>query len=72
MKGMLRFEWLKIEEGKTTGNPQRIISNWFHKKRMQNSYLFCRCQKDFRVSYADCGFDHCKAAKNSVGTFLAI
>ena len=38
---MPSFEWLKIKEGETKGNPQKfqkfpIISGLFHKKRMHD------------------------------------
>ena len=71
-------EWLKIKEGKTSGNPKQfqefqIISHLFHKKEcMAIQVLLCRCQEDFRMGYAGCGFDHCKTAKTRVGQFLAI
>ena len=73
--GMPSFEWLKIKEGETKGNPkknqgipQSFLAHFIKKNAW---YLHAgKCQEYFRMACALCEFGCCKTAKMRVGYYL--
>ena len=75
VKGMPIFEWLKIKEGKTSGNPKKnpgIPKPFLSCFTKRNKWYLhgVRCQDDFRMGFLLCEFGRCKTAKMRVGAHL--
>ena len=74
-KGMPSFEWLKIKEGKTSGNSKKIqeFPNPFclvSQKRMHDICMLLDARMILEWAFFLCEFDGCKTAKIRVGAHL--
>ena len=72
---MPSFEWLKFQEGKTSGIPQKFqeFPNPFclvSQKRMHDIYMLLDARMIFRMGFSLCEFGGCKTAKMRVGAHL--